>query len=415
MPFGACTATATPSRHKEIRGGLGFDESRALMIIEKINRPNLFFGVRVIEGSGLGDKDLLFLIPENFGMSDACKIPKTIIYIDQKKIAPKIAAILRNLLPADMRVRPPRPKVWNGDPRSPSEVMIPTYHGSISETMKGMIVIPTYHGSISETMKGMIEEDWKAGRARIMIASSAWGMGVDDPDVERVIQWGVKKLENLDTVVQRFGRAGRNPGVQGACFLFTEAKFIGPRAKKTNANALLERAGEAPKRRTAEEVRRDLEDGLYRFLNTPGSVSCRRKVLLGYYGDQDYHSTSALATGPCCDLCGCDGIIRLAPILNVIFRPPARPKHIFPRASNFLQMDIRDFLTLLRQRIFERDYSTEIDNLPETWVFSDAQLHSLVTHCRGIQTGRHLLFIPNFTMDNQFHEKYGNSLCYILN
>ena len=108
------------------------------MIIEKVNRPNLFLGVRVIEGSGLGDKDLSFLIADNCA-DDTSSIPKTIIYIDQKKLAPKIATILRTMLPHNMQVRPPRPKVWNGDPRSPSEVLIPTYHGSISETMMGLI------------------------------------------------------------------------------------------------------------------------------------------------------------------------------------------------------------------------------------------------------------------------------------
>lgn len=44
-----------------------------------------------------------------------------------------------------------------------------------------------------------------------MIATSAWGMGIGDPDIERVIQWGDKRLENLYTVIQRFRRAGRNP------------------------------------------------------------------------------------------------------------------------------------------------------------------------------------------------------------
>ncbi|KAF8418733.1 hypothetical protein EV426DRAFT_539315 [Tirmania nivea] len=86
-------------------------------------------------------------------------------------------------------MRPPKPKVWDGDPRSPTEQLI-----------------TTYHATLSDTMKRIIESDWKAGRARIMISTSAWGMGIDDPDVERVIQWGVRHLKNLDTVMQRFGR-----------------------------------------------------------------------------------------------------------------------------------------------------------------------------------------------------------------
>ncbi|RPB18948.1 hypothetical protein L211DRAFT_795333 [Terfezia boudieri ATCC MYA-4762] len=79
-------------------------------------------------------------------------------------------------------------------------------------------------------MKRIIESDWKAGRARIMISTSPWGMGIDDPDVERVIQWGVRHLKNLDTIMQRFRCAGRTAELQGAYILFTEKEFIGPRS-----------------------------------------------------------------------------------------------------------------------------------------------------------------------------------------
>ena len=89
--------------------------------------------------------------------------------------------------------------------------------------------------------------------------------------------------------------------------------------------------------------------------------------------------------------------------MSILFRPPAKPKHIFPRASNLLQIDIRDSL----QRIFERDYSTETDYLLETWILSTTQLNSLVTHCKGIRSVRDLRFIPKFPMDTEFLEKYG--------
>jgi len=64
-----------------------------------------------------------------------------------------------------------------------------------------------------------------------MIATSAWGLGINDIGVERVIQWGVKRLDNLDTLVQRFGRCARDPTKQGPCLLFTEKVYIGPRMK----------------------------------------------------------------------------------------------------------------------------------------------------------------------------------------
>lgn len=80
-------------------------------------------------------------------------------------------------------------------------------------------------------MKGMMSNDWKANKCQIMIATSAWGLGINDIGVERVIQWGVKRLDNLDTLVQRFGRCARDPTKQGPCLLFTEKVYIGPRMK----------------------------------------------------------------------------------------------------------------------------------------------------------------------------------------
>ena len=66
-----------------------------------------------------------------------------------------------------------------------------------------------------------------------MITTSAWGMGINDGNVERVIQWQVKHLDNLDTLVQRFGRCACRIDLQGICLLFTEKAFIG---KKSLAN-----------------------------------------------------------------------------------------------------------------------------------------------------------------------------------
>lgn len=157
MPFAACTATATPDKHQRIRAGLGFDEGKALLILEGVNRPNLFFAVRIIEGGGYGDVDLNFLIPPNLDLLSVQWIPKTLIYIDNKKHAPKLAVILRSLLTPEFRVHPPRPDVWDGDPRTPAECLV-----------------VTYHATVSDTMRRLIEADWKSGKARIMIASSAW-------------------------------------------------------------------------------------------------------------------------------------------------------------------------------------------------------------------------------------------------
>ncbi|RPB23672.1 hypothetical protein L211DRAFT_880924, partial [Terfezia boudieri ATCC MYA-4762] len=53
IPFGACTATALPEKLKKIHEGMGFHTS-GISILEPTNRPNLFYGVRLIEGNGFG-------------------------------------------------------------------------------------------------------------------------------------------------------------------------------------------------------------------------------------------------------------------------------------------------------------------------------------------------------------------------
>lgn len=234
-------------------------------------------------------------------------------------------------------------------------------------------------------------------------------MGVDDIDVERVIQWGVKRVTNLDTVVQHFGRAGRAPGVQGACILFTEKDFIGPRAQNTKE---LREQNKKGKKRSPDEHRALLEDGLYKFLNTPGSVKCRRKVLLGYYGDSQYYSNShELSTGPCCDICGYNNIVsKLAPssaLAIILFTPSTKPIHHFPRATPALKLAISHALLQYRQSLFLRDYSEDIQDLPDSWLFSDKQLEKMAMNCRGIRNSRDLLFIPKFSIDPEFIEKYG--------
>ena len=91
-------------------------------------------------------------------------------------------------------MRPPRPSMWDGDPRSESEK-----------------IVVLYHGGLSSVMKKYTQNDWREGKTRILVATSAWGMGVNDSHVERVLQWRCKNLECLDTLIQRFGRCARNP------------------------------------------------------------------------------------------------------------------------------------------------------------------------------------------------------------
>ena len=384
VPFGACTATASPEKLKKIREGLAISDL-AISILEPTNRPNLYYGVRVIEGSGFGEQDLDFLIPNlNVDDQDFTQILKTIIYVDQKPLAPKVANALRVLLPKSTRVRPKRPTVWDGDLRSVAEK-----------------VVSIYHSDVSKTMKGLVTQDWRSGQSRIMVATSAWGMGIDDVGIERIIQWGAKRLDNLDTLIQRFGRCARNPETQGVCVLFTEKSLVGPHSDRCQRDDR--------RRGNGEETRAAMVDGVYKFINTPGDIKCRRKVILGYFGDCEYHQNN-LSLGPCCDHCNHNSeVSRLAPILQPLFRIPPQSKPHFPHASPALQVYVKSAMKQLRTVLRLRDYSND-DTITDGYIISEEPLGKIATSCRGITEKQSLLHVPGLTFDREFWDSYAEEV-----
>ncbi|KAF8462533.1 hypothetical protein BDZ91DRAFT_826880 [Kalaharituber pfeilii] len=192
VPFGMYTATATPEKLKRIRKGLGIQKT-AISIMEPINRTNLFFAAREIrEGGdieGAGDLDSLIPPCKDQGREyDQREIPLTIIYVDDKLLAHKIVQHLQSLLPPIINNRPEPENRWVFDPRSRAEK-----------------IVTVYHATLSAVMKEYTQADWRAGVTRILVATSVWGMGINNKHVHRVIQWKAKDMNNLDTLIQRFG------------------------------------------------------------------------------------------------------------------------------------------------------------------------------------------------------------------
>lgn len=111
-----------------------------MSIIEPLNHGNLFYFVKVITGPENGEDDLGFIIPDRASDQDISeisrRIPSTIVYVDKIRLGIDIAATLRNRLPGACLVRPPVPKVWDGDPCSHGERMVCFYHAGLSATMK---------------------------------------------------------------------------------------------------------------------------------------------------------------------------------------------------------------------------------------------------------------------------------------
>ena len=79
-----------------------------------------------------------------------------------------------------------------------------------------------YHGKMEPRQKMKVQDDFKYGKVRVIVATSAFGMGVDKDDVHMVVHYEISN--SLENYAQEAGRAGRKPDIQAKCvILFNEA------------------------------------------------------------------------------------------------------------------------------------------------------------------------------------------------
>ncbi|RPB20896.1 P-loop containing nucleoside triphosphate hydrolase protein [Terfezia boudieri ATCC MYA-4762] len=404
VPFGACTATATPDKLRRIRTGLGIPEN-AISIIEPINRKNLFYAALPIKGGAqMAEHVLTWLIPpclEKGRHWDEREIPPTIIYVDHKPSAHKLAYFLQGLLPPITHNRPIPENRWDFDPRSRSER-----------------VITPYHATLSSTMKQYIQTDWRSGKTRILIATSAWGMGIDDPHVQRVIQWKARTL-SLDTLMQRFGRCARDPQIQGLCVLYYEKDCQGDRTVLGQGHIQNKRTHDGHIKITANQKRGNMDAGLYRYINPPatvkangvaGQIGCRRQVILGYYADQQYSHESVYTT-KCCDLCGVDEFNRSEPqLLQGVDTLLPKPKQSrLPNAPLELNRRITSCLIMCTQRIMMQEFPYSSIML-RTHIMATKQIERIASKSPTVAATGDLFSVPGLILD-PIIAKYATAIC----
>ena len=131
-----------------------------------------------------------------------------------------------------------------------------------------------YHAGLSASVRRHVLHAFLADRVSVIVATSAFGMGIDKPDVRRVLHWGPPRT--LEAYYQEAGRAGRD-GAAAECALLWRPKD-------------LEWGALSPEVRRYVEVRR-----------------CRRRILLEYFGEKVRECSG-------CDVCGLD---RLGPSSTV--------------------------------------------------------------------------------------------------
>ena len=157
------------------------------LIKRSIDRPNIYLVCQPIEHSIASRKDLEYLVPLQMLAEDICAIPKTTVFMDSRALVCSTTTALITRLPPQSR---------SAD------------------------IICDYSTALSEGRRKDIMEKFVTGECRILIYTEAAGMGVDVPDVLRVIQWTISRQLNISNFWQWAGRAGHNWNLSGVAILF---------------------------------------------------------------------------------------------------------------------------------------------------------------------------------------------------
>jgi len=230
VPVIALTATATPKVQSDIQKNLGID--KAEVFISSFNRPNLYYEIR--EKTKEIDKEIVKFVKNHNGKSG-------IIYCLSRKKVEELSAFLQA-----------------------NQIRALPYHAGLESQVR------------VNNQDAFLMED-----AEIIVATIAFGMGIDKPDVRFVIHYDMPK--SLEGYYQETGRAGRDDG-EGLCIAFYDIKDLYKLEKFSTKKSVAEQ----------EMVKQLLaETAAY-----AESTNCRRRHLLHYFGEVYEQENCG-----CCDVC----------------------------------------------------------------------------------------------------------------
>jgi len=212
VPFAALSATFPPHVVSYVQRTCGM-KSTCNIITMNGRRVNIDIVVAEQPKQKLLQPLFNDLIPPNLRRKE--EIPKTFIFVDSVLSARRVAIALRRKF---------RKKRLNEDTK---------------------VLVRTYYSSIDLPMKQKTHELIESGDARIVICTDSLSLGVDFPDIERVIQWGVDEKLDLNTLVQRIGRAARDPEVQGIATIYAPKAAFEPVSKAVGEAQEVHHAAEA--------------------------------------------------------------------------------------------------------------------------------------------------------------------------